>query len=144
MITPYHGGTMAKAHVNARLEASTIEALDEYAVARGVTRTAALEELITKGLQDGEPAPEGVNQREIIDLLRTSNADLREEVSRLWAQVGEKDRQISEKDKQIAAAQELTDQAHHLHAADLTMGKALPEPRGVIGRITQWIHKDRS
>lgn len=122
---------MAKAHINTRLEASTLEAVEAYAQAHGMTRTAALESLIMAGLEAGGPtggadqrATEAAQEadreevpptdlRAVCDVLRASNADLRAEVSRLWAQ-------LATKDEQLHAAHDLADQAHRLHAAEVT------------------------
>lgn len=127
---------MGKTHVNARLEESVIEALDAYAEAHGMTRTAALERLVMDGIKASDEAASERRRaaqeatedeervethsdslRAVIDVLRASNADLRAEVSRLWAQMGEKDRQI-------ARAHELADQSHRMHAAEIV--KTLP------------------
>ena len=72
----------------------------------------------------GEVPP--TDLRAVCDVLRASNADLRAEVSRLWAQ-------LATKDEQIHAAHDLADQAHRLHAAEVT--RALPEGRTLRERI---------
>lgn len=127
---------MGKSHVNARIDEKVLEALDAYAQAHGMTRTAALERLVMDGIRAAEDvasegretvqeAPEDSEQAEthsdelraVIDVLRASNADLRAEVSRLWSQ-------LATKDEQIRTAQSLADHAQQLHAAEVT--RALP------------------
>lgn len=111
---------MAKRQLGIRLEAETIEALDGYAEANGISRTEAVERAVTTltgsgGQQAGEaPYPD---LRAVCDVLRASNADLRAIVSTLTAQ-------LAEKDKQIEAAHGLADHAQRLHAAEVQ--KALP------------------
>lgn len=124
---------MAKIRVNMRLEADVVEALDAYAVGRGISKTEALDQLLRASLCDateapqeadsgqGEPSDHDDGERAVVEVLRASNADLRAEVSHLWAQ-------MAEKDKQIQNAHELADQAHRLHAAEVS--RALPESKG--------------
>lgn len=146
---------MGKRHVSVRLEESTIEAVDAWAEAHGMTRTAALESIVMAGLggasgtpvdavdateaRDGTEVPAG-DMRAVCDVLRASNADLRAEVSRLWSQLGEKDRQI-------ASAHELADHAQALQAAqaqtkllgaaDVAQGGT--RGTGWRGRLARWI-----
>lgn len=137
------GENMGKQHVNARFEVSTIEAVDSWAKSHGTTRSAALEALVLTGLNmpDAPPGPpsdaretaqeaaqeeerteaHNDDSRAVIAVLRRSNEDLRAEVSRLWAQ-------MAEKDQQIRTAQNLADHAQQLHAAEVT--RALPAEAG--------------
>lgn len=120
---------MAKRQLGIRLEADTIAALDGYAEAHGISRTEAVERAVTALTgADGRQADEtrATDLRAVCDVLRASNADLRAEVARLWAQMGEKDRQIER-------AHELADQSHRLHAAEVT--RALPAEGGTTGGI---------
>lgn len=125
---------MTKRPFTARLDAGTVEAVDAYAEAHGITRTEAAERLLsaalraTEGNQYQQSADVGAptkaqadGERAVVEVLRASNEDLRAEVSRLWAQMAEKDRQIQD-------AHELADQAHRLHAAEVS--RALPESKG--------------
>lgn len=123
---------MTKRPFTARLDAGTVEAVDAYAEAHGITRTEAAERLLSAALRATEGAPAAAEEvggpsvqadgeRAVVEVLRASNADLRAEVSRLWAQMAEKDRQIQD-------AHELADQAHRLHAAEVS--RALPESKG--------------
>ena len=85
------------------------------AVSEGTTQAA---ERPTEGRQDGERAETHTEDlRAVCEVLRASNADLRAEVSHLWAQ-------LATKDEQITAAQSLADHAQQLHAAEVT--RALP------------------
>lgn len=120
---------MAKKQVGIRLEADTITALDSYAEAHGINRTEAIERAVaaltgTEGQQGTET--QATDLRAVCDVLRASNADLRAEVARLWAQMGEKDRQIER-------AHELAEQSHRLHAAEVT--RSLPPEGGTTGGI---------
>lgn len=119
---------MAKRNVNIRLRDETIEAVEAWAEDHELTRTGAIEDLITKGLQP-ERSTNATN--ELTDVLRQSNADLRATVATLTMQ-------LAEKDRQIAKAHELADQAHRMHAALIV--KALPERTGLWNRITSWVH----
>lgn len=124
---------MSKQHISMRLESSTIEAVEAWASSHGTTRTAAIEALLLSGLDgpaEGREKPQEAaggqggteahadDLRAVCEVLRASNADLRAEVSRLWAQ-------LSEKDAQIRSAQNIADHAQQLHAAEVT--RALPE-----------------
>lgn len=122
------GAAMGKAHISARLDDGILEALDAFAAREGITRTQAVERAVMALVQGPERAQEGAQEahgadvppadlRAVCEVLRASNADLRAEVSRLWAQVGEKDQQIQR-------AQELADHAQKLHAAEVQ--RALP------------------
>lgn len=136
---------MAKKVVSIRLEAESVEALDAYASAHDLSRAEAVEVAI-KSL-DHEDAP-GTSQkppevpedaerpethaedhRAVVEVLRASNADLRQEVSRLWLQ-------ISEKDQQIRSLQGIADHAQQLHAAEVT--RALP-PTGPRPSFWSWL-----
>lgn len=125
-----------KKHVTLRIDGEVLDALDAWAEGHGMTRTAALERLVTDGMgassedapearETGERAAEGEERTEtrpedlraVCEVLRASNADLRAEVSRLWSQ-------LATKDEQIRTAQSLADHAQQLHAAEVT--RALP------------------
>lgn len=127
---------MSKQHISMRLESSTIEAVEAWASAHGTTRSAAIESLLLSGLDgpvEGREQPQEAaggqggteahadDLRAVCEVLRASNADLRAEVSRLWAQ-------LSEKDAQIRSAQNIADHAQQLHAAEVT--RALPAEAG--------------
>lgn len=131
---------MGRRHLSLRLEDSVVDGVDAWAEAHGTTRTAAVEALVSCALRHGEgaeevpprghqKAPEGVEGgagtdgasdglRAVVGVLRASNADLRAEVSRLWAQV-------AEKDEQIRSLTGIADHAQKLHAAEVT--RALPQ-----------------
>lgn len=125
-----------KKHVTIRVDSEVLEALDAWAEVHGMTRTAALERLVMDGMnvsnegpsedaETGGKAPEDAERvkthtedlRAVCEVLRSSNADLRAEVSRLWSQ-------LATKDEQIRTAQGLADHAQQLHAAEVT--RALP------------------
>lgn len=146
---------MGKRHVSVRLEDSTIEAVDAWAKARGMTRTAALESIVMTGLGGASGTPvDSVDATEtnhdtagaagdlraVCDVLRASNADLRAEVSRLWSQLGEKDRQIASAHELADHAQALQAaqaQAKLLGAADVAQGGT--SGTGWRGRLARWI-----
>lgn len=114
-----------------RLPGALVDALDRYAADRGMTRTAAVEHIITDALRTSEDPTEGTERaggtkahndelRAVVEVLRASNAGLREQVSHLYDQ-------IRVKDKQIATAHDLADHAQALHMAEVQ--RALPAPR---------------
>lgn len=130
---------MAKLHKTYRIEAGIVEAVESYARGAGISNGEAVERLLSAGLSAGGDSA-GADQRAteaaqdagrgevpptdlraVCDVLRASNADLRAEVSRLWAQ-------LATKDEQIHAAHDLADQAHRLHAAEVT--RTLPAGKG--------------
>lgn len=141
---------MARAQFSARVEASTLEALDAYAQAHGMTRTAALEALLEAALGGDHGAGEADREggqagdlRAVCDVLRQSNADLRATVSTLTAQ-------LAEKDGQIAQALTLADHAQALQAAQareklLAAAEAVDvrqdgeERKGWRARLARWI-----
>lgn len=122
---------MAKAHVNMRLDAEVLEALNQYAQGAGISRTEATERLLRAGMAQGGPtvdkgedsADSGTTERlrTIVEVLRDSNKDLRATVSTLTAQ-------LAVKDEQISRAHDLADhaQALHMQAAQ----RALPHEGG--------------
>lgn len=127
---------MGKTHINVRLEESVLEALQAYAEGHGMTRTAAIERLVMDGIAASEKTPEEATEtaqeategpervethsedlRAVVGLLRASNSDLRQEVSRLWSQ-------LATKDAQLETAQKTLDQEQRLHA--ITAARSLP------------------
>ena len=136
---------MAKKVVSIRLEAESVEALDAYASAHDLSRAEAVEVAIQSLDHDdasaanqkpteaaeGQERPETHTDehRAVVEVLRASNADLRAEVSRLWSQ-------IAEKDEQIRTANELLDQSHRMHAAEIT--RSLP-PAGERPSFWSWL-----
>lgn len=124
---------MGKRHITIRINEDVADALDRRAGDDGASRSEVVERLLRASLCDATEAPQEADsgqggpsahddgERAVVEVLRASNADLRAEVSRLWAQMAEKDRQIQE-------AHELADQAHRLHAAEVS--RALPESKG--------------
>lgn len=91
--------------VNMRLPGALVDALDRYAADHGLTRTGAVEHIITGAIQAAERPTEateqaggtnvpGVDYRAVLEVLRESNADLRRHTSELYAQLATKDRQI--------------------------------------------------
>lgn len=122
----------SKKHVTLRLDEGVLLRLDSYAEGNGISRTEAIERAIASLVESPSEGREGPNKaaeeeertetrsadlRAVCEVLRASNADLRAEVSRLWAQ-------LATKDEQIQAAQSLADHAQQLHAAEVT--RALP------------------
>lgn len=88
-----------------RLPEELIGRVERYAGRENITRTSAVERLVTIGLEAVEkPEAEAVNARAtdepqaehkaVLDVLRESNADLRKHASQLYAQLGAKDEQI--------------------------------------------------
>ena len=91
--------------VNMRLPEELVGRVERYADNNGITRTSAVERLVTIGLDtvnkpDAGPVNESVTDdaraehKAVIDVLRESNADLRRHTSYLYKQLGEKDEQI--------------------------------------------------
>lgn len=91
--------------VNMRLPGPLVEALDRYAADRGMTRTSAVEAIVTDAIQAAEKPAEateqaggtnvpGVDYKAIVEVLKESNADMRRHASELYAQLASKDRQI--------------------------------------------------
>lgn len=123
---------MAKRQLGIRLEVDTIEALDGYAEAHGISRTEAVEravEALTGGREQSNETVGTTDLRAVCEVLRSSNADLRATVSTLTAQ-------LAIKDEQIATAHELVDQSHRLQMAQVQ--KALPAARpSLIDRIKE-------
>ena len=122
----------SKTHVTLRLDEGVLVRLDSYAEGSGISRTEAIERAIASLVESPSEGREGPNKapdeesrsethhedlRAVCEVLRASNADLRAEVSRLWAQ-------LATKDEQIQAAQSLANHAQQLHAAEVT--RALP------------------
>lgn len=94
-----------KQPVNMRLPGPLVEALDRYAADRGMTRTSAVEAIVTDAIQAAEKPSEATEKAEapntqqpdqtaVIAVLRDSNADLRRHASELYAMIATKDRQI--------------------------------------------------
>lgn len=119
---------MAKQSITVRLEAERVGVLDSWAEAHDMTRTEAVDAAIKSLTEADQDAPEGADGagraethaddlRAVCEVLRGSNADLRAEVSRLWAQ-------LTEKDAQIRSLTGIADHAQQLHAAEVT--RALP------------------
>lgn len=131
---------MPKQPVNIRLNTDMIAALDNWAATHGTTRTGAIERLIARGLEErtteereAPDTPDTPDMREVCDVLRQSNADMREHIAQLYAQ-------LAAKDAQIARAHELADHAQQLHMAELQQ-KALPS-EGIRGRFARWMHRN--
>ena len=129
---------MGRQVVSVRLDADTVEQLDGYARGEGISRTEAVESLIRAGIaaseqQDAEPREratggttegEAAHLREVADLLRQNNTDLRQQISTLTAE-------LSVKNEQLTRAHDLADHAQQLHAAEVT--RALPPDGGTTG-----------
>lgn len=139
-------------HINVRLTLSTAEALDAYAAANGMTRTEAVERLLSDALRGAEKPSEADRaeggteantgtDKAVLDILRRSNVDLRHTVSVLTAQV-EADRQhITALLDQNAGLLMVTNQSQQLQAVEHS--KALAETSGRMSwrlRLSRWIH----
>jgi len=126
----------AKKHLTLRIDEEVVRNLDAWAEAHGTSRTAAIERLVMDGIAASEKTPGEATEtaqeapedpervethsedlRAVCDLLRASNSDLRQEVSRLWAQ-------LATKDAQLETAQKTLDQEQRLHA--ITAARSLP------------------
>lgn len=139
---------MGKVHKTFRLDADIMAEVESWAEAHGMRQGEAVERLLADGLryqQDRQEEPPRASERPqeatgdggqaethnddlraVCELLRASNADLRAEVSRLWAQ-------LATKDEQITRAHELADQSQRLHAAEVA--RALPPEGGTTGGL---------
>lgn len=121
---------MAKVHKSYRIEAGTVADVEAYARDVGISNSEAVERLIRAGLDagsgpteaphGGDDAP-GTDLRAVCDVLRQSNADLRQTVSTLVAQ-------LAVKDEQIQRAHDLADHSQRLHMAEVQ--RALPPEGG--------------
>ena len=123
---------MAKVHKSYRIEADTVADVEAYARDEGVSNSEAVERLLRAGLGAGceapaqAPAAQGADLQAVCDVLRQSNADLRQTVSTLVAQ-------LAVKDEQIRQAHELADHSQRLHMAEVA--KALPPEGGTRGGL---------
>lgn len=120
---------MAKQHLSARLDAATVEALDAWARARGLSRTEAVEQLIEAGMADhahGDDVDQGDHGGEV-ELLRAWLEDAR-------AQVAKKDEQIDRLTAALGNAQALqaAAEARALKAADEAAGAAESDGEDVL------------
>lgn len=104
--------------VNLRLPGALVDALDRYAADHGMTRTAAVESIITDALRTSEDPTEGTERkpapdvhqpdyRAVLEVLRQSNSDLRRHTSEIYAQLAAKDRQIESLQVVISQSQQL-------------------------------------
>ena len=115
---------MGKRTISIRLDGEIVEALDTWAEEHGTSRTDAITTAIT-ALTEAQEAAEGNGRAEthdsdlkaVCEALKASNVDLRQEVSRLWAQ-------LAEKDTQIQSLTGIANHAQQLHAAEVA--RALP------------------
>ena len=111
---------MARTHKSYRLEAATVEAIEAYAEAHGITNSEALAALVAAGSAEREDARPERAERGGGSGAAGHVADLRAEIATLTAQLAEKDRQIS-------GLMAIADQAQRLQAAEAT--RALAEAR---------------
>lgn len=133
---------MGKRTISIRLDGEIVEALDAWAEEHGTSRTDAITTAIT-ALTEAQEAAEGNGRAEthdsdpkaVLEVLRASNSDLRQEVSRLWAQ-------LATKDAQLETAQKTLDQEQRLHA--ITAARSLPgeaEGKTLRQRITEFFRR---
>lgn len=107
---------MAKRVLSLRLDDELVAAIDEYAAERGMSRTGAVEALVTGAMSDdgGDRAEDsGAPDGELLaalEVLRESNVTLRETVASLTAR--------------LTDAMQIADHAQQLHA--LAEKKLLP------------------
>ena len=136
------GPNVGKRTISIRLDGEIVEALDAWAEEHGTSRTDAITTAIT-ALTEAQEAAEGNGRAEthdsdpkaVLEVLRASNSDLRQEVSRLWAQ-------LATKDAQLETAQKTLDQEQRLHA--ITAARSLPgeaEGKTLRQRITEFFRR---
>lgn len=124
---------MAKVHKSYRLDAGVVADVEAYARDGSLSNSEAVERLLRAGLDDhanggtdhaeAVTEPRGTDLQAVCNVLRQSNADLRQTVSTLVAQ-------LTVKDEQIRRAHEIADHSQRLHMAEVA--KALP-PEGGTG-----------
>lgn len=125
--------------VNMRLPGALVDALDRYAADRGLTRTAAVEAIVTDAIQAAERPTEateqaggtnvpGVDYRAVLEVLRESNSDLRRHASQLYALLGAKD-------QQIASLQLIVSQSQQLEMGRLAASTKYGSPETLRARI---------
>lgn len=105
---------MARQQISVRIDAEVLERVEAFAAEAGIKRATAIERLVVAGL-DGQQHHQQVNDAEsadksdvdVVAVLRESNAAMRAEISKLWAQI----------DKLTDVA----DHAQQLHAKQLNV-----------------------
>lgn len=123
-------------HKSYWISADLAQRVADYSSDNGMRISAGVSDLLERGLAstaqeptradqtaaEGPDVPEAHKEADpaVVEVLRASNADLRAEVSHLWAE-------LARRDEQIQVAHELADQAHRLHAAEVS--RALPDGR---------------
>lgn len=126
---------MARQQISVRIDAEVLARVEAFAADAGIKRATAVERLVVAGL-DGQQHHQQVNDAEsadksdvdVVAVLRESNADMRAEISKLWAQI----------DKLTDVA----DHAQQLHAMSTTKSLAPAEAERVtLGeRWRRWWH----
>lgn len=131
--------TPTRKPVNMRLPEELVGRVERYAGENGITRTSAVERLVTIGLDtvdkpDAGPVNESVTDgahaehKAVIDVLRESNADLRRHTSYLY-------KQLVEKDEQIRTLQLIVNQSQQLEMGRLAASTKDGSPETLRARI---------
>lgn len=141
---------MAKVHKSYRIEAGTVAEVEAYAHEAGVSNSEAVERLLRAGLdagQEDQAGGRGADLQGVCDVLRQSNADLRQTVSTLVAQLAVKDEQtrrladIADHAQALQAAQAQTQLLEAAGAVDAQQGIEQDGTRrqGWRARLARWI-----
>ena len=110
---------MSKVHINVRVDGRILEAVDGIAAGEGTSRSAAVDKVLSIGLQqleEQEKHPGGGGSRETIEAMR--------------ARIEEQSAQMAIKDGQIAQYGQLLEQAQKVQeriATALPVGQEQPQ-----------------